>query len=259
MRPGPAVVGREPLLDLVPRPDRPREVDDPRVGVIERRAAGVERRASRPGLDDPAAHPARARVVRVVEGVAVGDPPRVDDPRPALGREGDVVPPCPAALIGVAVDVVELGRVQRHVVQRPEPLAAHGIERAPLQPHVVQAVLPVLRVPVREDPVDLVVARDVLRVRPLGVTERDELARRRPLVAVVGPRERGVPRAAPPEEPDPLPDPHRVGIRVAQAAGHVHLHLAHTAELADRVPVQRDHVAHLLRDAWRRQVVPGVR
>ena len=227
--------------------------------MVERRAPGVERRPARARLNDPAADPPRARVVRVVEGVAVRDAPRVDDARTALGGERDVVTPRATALVGVVVDVVEPGRVQRHVVQRPQPPATRGEQLPSLEAQVVKAVLPVLRVPVGEDPVDRVVAPDVLRVGPLCVAELDELARWRPLVAVVRPRERRVPRPAAPEEPDAAPEPDRVGVRVAQAAGHVHLDGPHPAELADRVRVQRDHVAHDAGDAGRRQVVPGVR
>ena len=91
--PGTAFVRREPLLDLAPRTDRSREVEEARVLVVQRRPAGPEVLASAARLDDLAAGPPLAVVVRVVEGVLAAPQPRVDDPRPALGSERDVMRP----------------------------------------------------------------------------------------------------------------------------------------------------------------------
>ena len=100
---------------------------------------------------------------------------------------------------------------------------------------------------------------DVLRVGPLRVAEVHELAGRHPVDAVLGVGEGRVPGAAAPEEPQPVPELERVGIGVAQAAGHVGRDRVHLPEAVDRVRVQRDHVAHHAGDPGGRQVVPGVR
>ena len=100
---------------------------------------------------------------------------------------------------------------------------------------------------------------DVLRVRPLRVPEVHELAGRHPVDAVVGVGEGRVPGAPAPEQPQPVLDPHRVGIGVAQAAGDVGVDGVHLPEAVDRVRVQRHHVVHHARDPRGRQVVPGVR
>ena len=238
-RPRAAVVRREPVLDLVPAADRARQVDVARILVVERRAARVERGTACARLHDPAADPLGPVVVRVVEGVAVGDPSRVDDPRPALGRERDVVPPRPPAAVGVRVDVVELGGVQRHRSQAPQPAPARGVEVVRLVAQVVEAVLPVLRVALGEDAVDPPVAvPDVLRVGPLRVAEVHELAGRHPVAAVLRVGERRVPGAAAPEQPQLVPQLDRVGIGVAEAAEDVGGDGPHPPEALDRVRVQ---------------------
>src|SRR3954466_6777798 len=148
-----AVMGREPLLDLVPVADRAREVDEPRILVVERRAAGGERVAPGAGSHDLAPHPARAVEVREVERVVVGDPARVHDARLAV-LERDVMAPRAPAAIRVAVDRVEVGDVQRHGTERAEAAPARREEAAVLVAHVEEAVLEARRVPVGEDAVD---------------------------------------------------------------------------------------------------------
>ena len=201
----------------------------------------------RPRLDDLAADPARAVEVRVVEGVVGSvEAARVDDVRPALAIERDVVRPGAPAAIAVAVDRVELGRVQWQARERPEPPPARGVERAVLVARIPQARLPRARMGVGEEAVDAVApVAAVLRVRPLLVAEVHELARRDPVVAAVARvGERRVPVPPAPEQPQLVALLDRVRVGVAEPAGHVGVDGVDTTELGDRVRVQARPVAH---------------
>ena len=109
--------------------------------------------------------------------------------------------------------------------------------------------------PVGEDAVDSRGAvADVLRVRALPVAEHDELARRDPVAVVARVRERRVPAAAAPEQPQLPALPDRVRVGVAEAAGHVRADRVDRAPVVDRVRRDRHPVAHLALAVARQEV-----